>query len=85
MIIQYKQCFEEMGYAPNILHLIDNSTLKDIGIKPGNVIHLKQNSLLWLNSFSSKHKQDNHMPFASSMPQNKRVCFEKQFHNGDIA
>ena len=81
----YKQCLEEMGYAPNILHLVDNSTLKDIGIKPGDVICLKQNSLLWLNSFSSKCKQDNHVPFAPSTPPNKMVCFEKQFYDGGAA
>ena len=74
-----------MGYASDILHFVDDSTLKDIGIKLGDVIHLKENSLLWLNSFSSKCKQDNHVPFALSTPPNKRVCFEKQFHDGGVA
>jgi hypothetical protein len=81
----YEQCLEEMGYAPDILHLVDDSCLKDIGIKPGDVIHLKQNSLQWLNSTASKRKQGNLTHSAPSTPPNKRVRFEKQFHDGGSA
>src|SRR6266852_8715911 len=61
------------------------SSLKDIGIKLGDVIRLKQNSLQWLNSFSSKRKQDNCASFIPSMPSNKRVRFEKRFLDGELA
>ena len=71
-----------MGYAPNILHLIDDSSLRDIGIKPGDVILLKQNSLQWLNSFGLKRKQGDQAPSAPSTPPSKRVRFEKRFHDG---
>ena len=74
-----------MGYAPDILHLVDDSSLKDIGIKPGDIIHLKQNSLQWLNSAASKRKQCDLTHSAPSTPPNKRVRFEKRFHNGGSA
>jgi hypothetical protein len=74
-----------MGYAPDILHLVNDSSLKDIGIKPGDVIRLKQNSLQWLNSSASKRKQDDRAPFAPSTPPNKRVRFEKRFLDGGSA
>ncbi len=81
----YEQCLEEMGYALDILHLVDDSSLKDIGIKSGDVIRLKQNSLQWLNSFASKCKQDGRASFTPSMPSNKRVHFEKRFLDGGSA
>ena len=71
-----------MGYAPDILHLVDDTSLKDIGIKPGDVIRLKQHSLQWLNSLASKRKQGDCAPSAPSTPPNKRVRFEKRFHDG---
>jgi hypothetical protein len=81
----YERCLEEMGYAPDILHLVDDSSLKDIGIKPGDIIRLKQNSLQWLNSAASKRKQCDLTHSAPSTPPNKRVRFEKRFHNGGSA
>ncbi len=74
-----------MGYGPDILHLVNDGDLKDIGIKPGDVICLKQHSLQWLNSSASKCKQGDHTPFTLSMPPNKRVHFEKRFHDGGSA
>jgi len=74
-----------MGYTPDILHLVDNSCLKDIGIKAGDVIRLKQNFLQWLNSSASKRKQGDHLPSTPSTPPNKKVCFEKHFHDGGAA
>jgi hypothetical protein len=47
-----------MGYGPDILHLVNNGALKDIGVTPGDIIRLKQNSLLWWNSTSAKRKCD---------------------------
>ena len=81
----YERCLEEMGYGPDILHLVDDSSLKDIGIKPGDVIRLKQHSLQWLNSSASKRKQSDHTSSTSSTPPNKRVRFEKRFHDGGLA
>ncbi len=81
----YERCLEEMGYTPDILHLVDDSSLKDIGIKPGDVICLKQNSLQWLNSFALKSKKDDSASFTPSMPPNKWVRFEKRFLDGGSA
>jgi len=78
----YESCLDKMGYAPDILHLVDDGSLKDIGIKPGDIIRLKQHSLQWLNSSASKRKQDDHAPLGASIPPNKRVRFEKQYHDG---
>ena len=38
----YEQCLEESRYSSNILHLVTNCNLKNIRIKSGDVIHLKQ-------------------------------------------
>jgi hypothetical protein len=81
----YERCLEDMGYGPDILHLVSDNDLKDIGIKPGDVIRLKQHSLQWLNSSASKRKQGNHMPSTPSTPPNKRVRFEKRFRDGGAA
>ena len=70
-----------MGYASDILHLIDDSSLRDIGIKSGDIIRLKQNLLQWLNGFGLKCKQGDQAPSAPSMPLSKQVRFEKRFHN----
>lgn len=87
----YERCLDEMGYAPDILHLVDDTSLKDIGIKAGDVIRLKQHSLQWLNSSASKRKHDDRAPSAPSAPStpsapttppNKKVRFEKRFHDG---
>jgi hypothetical protein len=73
-----------MGYGPDILHLVDDGALKDIGVTPGDIIRLKQNSLLWWNSTSAKHKCDDRTPspVCSTMPPSKRISFEKWFHDG---
>jgi len=81
----YERCLGEVGYAPDILHLVDDSSLKDIGIKPGDIIRLKQNSLQWLNSPASKRKQGDQASFAPSTPPNKKVRFEKRFLDGGSA
>ncbi|KAJ7096181.1 hypothetical protein C8R44DRAFT_749026 [Mycena epipterygia] len=37
------------GYGPDILHLLDDRDLMDIGINKGDVIHLKAGAQLWWN------------------------------------
>ena len=81
----YERCLEESGYGPDILHLVTDGDLKDIGIKPGDVIRLKQHSLQWLNSSASKRKQGDHTSSPPSTPPNKKVRFEKRFHDGGLA
>ena len=72
-----------LGFGPDILHLVEDGVLKDVGFTPGDVIHLKQNSQQWWNSADAKRKRVTHMPSpVSSTPPNKRVTFEKRYHDG---
>jgi len=66
-----------LGFGPDILHLVDNAMLKDVGFTPGDVIHLKQNLQQWWNSKDAKCKQASEMPLVQSTLPNKRVAFEK--------
>lgn len=72
-----------LGFGPDILHLVEDGVLKDVGFTPGDVIRLKQNSQQWWNSADAKRKRVNHMPpSVQSTPPNKRVTFEKRYHSG---
>lgn len=71
-----------LGFGPDILHLVDDSVLKDVGFTPGDVIRLKQNSQQWWNSADAKRKRANQSPPpVQSTPPNKRVTFEKRYRN----
>ncbi len=73
-----------LGFGPDILHLVDDNALTNIGLTLGDVIHLKQNSQQWWNSADAKHKwtQADQPPSIPTTPPNKRVAFEKRYHNG---
>ncbi|KAF8218571.1 hypothetical protein L208DRAFT_1349996 [Tricholoma matsutake] len=85
----YEESFQNQGYGPDILHLVDSATLHGIGLSEGDAICLKQNTLHWWNleSESIKCKQPNEdcgrstQPPAPSTPPNIKVQFKKQFHN----
>jgi hypothetical protein len=82
----YEESLEMMGYGPDILHLVDNTALKEIGITPGDAIRLKQHSLSWLDnasaSDSEKRKRTPSPNPVLSTPPNKKVRFEKRYHEG---
>ncbi len=69
------------GFGPDILHLVDDGVLKNVGFTPGDVIRLKQNSQQWWNSTDAKRKRTSPTP-PQSTPPNKRVSFEKRYHDG---
>src|SRR6267154_6748745 len=72
-----------LGFGPDILHLIDDGVLKNVGFTPGDVIRLKQNSQQWWNSADAKRKRTSEMASpVQSTPPNKRVTFEKRYHAG---
>lgn len=72
-----------LGFGPDILHLVEDGVLKDVGFTPGDVIRLKQNSQQWWNSADAKRKRVSHTPSpVQSTPPNKRVTFEKRYHAG---
>jgi hypothetical protein len=45
-----------LGFGSDILHLVDDAVLKDVGFMPGDVIRLKQNLQQWWNSANAKRK-----------------------------
>jgi hypothetical protein len=61
MHVYMKKAFECWDLV-NILHLVDDAVLKDVGLMPGNVIHLKQNLQQWWNSADTKHKRVSETP-----------------------
>jgi hypothetical protein len=72
-----------LGFGPDILHLVEDSVLRDVGFMIGNVICLKQSSQQWWNSAVAKHKQVNPVSLpVQSTPPNKWVTFEKCYHDG---
>jgi hypothetical protein len=72
-----------LGFGPDILHLVEDAVLRDVGFTPGDVIRLKQSSQQWWNSADAKRKRVRHAsPPVQSTPPNKRVTFEKQYHAG---
>src|SRR5712672_3393210 len=79
----YEESLRMQGFGPDILHLVDDAALKDIGFTPGDVIRLKQNSQQWWNSADAKRKRANDTPSpVQSTPPNKRVAFEKRYSDG---
>ena len=70
-----------LGFGPDILHLVDDGVLKNVGFTPGDVIRLKQNLQQWWNSTDAKCKRTSPTP-PQSTPPNKRVTFEKRYHDG---
>ena len=88
----YKSKLQDLGYGPDILHLVKDSALKDIGVPPGDVIRLKTNSLAWWNSpeaIAPKQKRNDETPdeygITSTPPTKKIMSFEKRFHDGGAA
>ena len=82
----YEQKLRQMGYGPDILHLVEDATLKDIGFSSGDVIRLKQSSSKWWNSSAVKRQHDDSAssPCSDERPT-KMIRFEKRFHDGGSA
>jgi hypothetical protein len=79
----HEESLRMLGFGPNILHLVEDGVLKDVGFTPGDVIRLKQNSQQWWNSANAKRKWVCHTPSpVQSTPPNKRITFEKRYHTG---
>ncbi len=78
----YEESLWILGFGPDILHLVDDGVLKDVGFTPGDVIHLKQSSQQWWNSANAKCKWTSQISPVQLTSPNKRVTFKKQYHNG---
>ncbi|KAF5368750.1 hypothetical protein D9757_010410 [Collybiopsis confluens] len=47
---------EDKSYGPDILHLVDQKMLEDLGIKSGDAIRLRSEATIWWNSAAAKRK-----------------------------
>ncbi|KAE9392898.1 hypothetical protein BT96DRAFT_944302 [Gymnopus androsaceus JB14] len=45
---------EDKGYGLDILHEVPDSDLKELGVRPGDVLHLKRGAPLWFNGPDAK-------------------------------
>lgn len=80
------------GFGPDIIHLVDDAALKDVGFTPGDVIRLKQHSQRWWNSGDAKRKRATNdtghtappaiVPSGDTTPPGKKVHFEKRYNDG---
>ena len=60
-VISYHTRLEEKGIGPDILHDFNNQFYKDLGILPGDIVHLKRGSKSWWKGtqVDVKQKQSN--------------------------
>ena len=72
------------GFGPNILHHVSQDALTDLSITPGDAIHLQDNAPKWWNSTAAKCKHPSSITkdAISRTPPNKRIRFEKHYHDG---
>ncbi|KAE9384239.1 hypothetical protein BT96DRAFT_1008279 [Gymnopus androsaceus JB14] len=73
------------GYGPDILDCVENKELVDLGIKAGDVIHLKQAAPVWFGSSNAKRQQTGpSTSIHSAAPDLFPNCryFGKQYHDG---
>jgi hypothetical protein len=78
--LQYEDELVAKGYGPDILHLVLDESLQNLGILPGDVIWMKGGSVAWWNSVDAKRKHlvfdlDNARP-NPLMPPNKKVHYK---------
>ncbi|KAF8064884.1 hypothetical protein FPV67DRAFT_159076 [Lyophyllum atratum] len=89
----YEEAFQTQSYGPDILHLVDDKSLLDMGLAQGDVIRLKTNSLRWYNLNSGYQKRKRAIedqgtpppPPLPRTPENIKIRFEKRYHNGGTA
>jgi hypothetical protein len=84
--LQYEAKLSAKGYGPDILHLVSDESLCNIGLLPGDVIRMKGGSAAWWNSADAKRKHlifdlaDNPSPVNQDInpptPPSKKVRYE---------
>jgi hypothetical protein len=91
--ITYETSLHAKGHGPDILHLVPDNTLDDLGVRPGDVIRLKIGCVSWWNGPDAKWKchDDNtieattKIALAAEMltrPLDKRVWYECNYSDG---
>ena len=81
--VAYAKCYEyqlcNLGFGPDILHLIDNQELVKLGVSQGNAIQLTTNALIWWKGLSQKCSHDEVTPAAASASDLNATPPQKKF------
>lgn len=89
-VLSYESAMQAHDYGPDILHLVEEASLCDIGLTAGDAICLKAGSLTWWNSPNSRKRDweddvgnpEDLTPTAhdsESPSPNKKVRFERRW------
>ena len=77
------------GFGPDVLHLVSDDALAELGINPGNIIRLKTGCVKWWNGADAKRKRgegdDDLFPRQAeeaAPPPPKKVRYEKRYTDG---
>lgn len=76
---------ENKGYGPDILYEVPNGDLKELGVKPGDVLRLKRGAPAWFNGPNAKRKHSEPQASGSGATISAtRTCFEKRWPDGFV-
>ncbi|KAJ7355887.1 hypothetical protein DFH08DRAFT_803820 [Mycena albidolilacea] len=76
------------GFGPDILHLVDDQELTEMGMRKGDVIRLKAGAQSWWNGPEAKKRTHSEIdnqgstPDPLATPPSKKVAFERRFTEG---
>ena len=75
----YEPVLQNKAFGPDILHLVADSALTELGILPGDAIRLKAGSVTWWNSSDAKRKRQEEKEESDA---NKKVRYERRYGDG---
>jgi hypothetical protein len=84
----YEFVLRDKGYGRDILHLVSDNALVDLGLLPGDVIRMKAGCAAWWSSPDAKRKWDEEGPDSPGnirTSPNKKVCYERRYTHGGLA
>ncbi|KAJ6600692.1 hypothetical protein B0H10DRAFT_1824555 [Mycena sp. CBHHK59/15] len=70
------------GYGPDIMHLLDNKALEDIGMNKGDVLRIKTGAPQWWNGPDAKRKRVDSNNSGGSAAVVAKVSFEVRYADG---
>ncbi|KAF8156093.1 hypothetical protein B0H34DRAFT_783652 [Crassisporium funariophilum] len=81
---QFRHSLSGQGYGPDILHLVDDKPLCDLGIPADDVIRLKQATPIWWKGEPERlaKRSPGDAEELDQTPPNKKMQSEKCFHYG---
>jgi hypothetical protein len=71
--LDYAGALLSQGYGLDILDQVEDEKLIKLGIKPGDIIHLKLHSTQWWNGLSREMKKAHD---EQAQPSEKHICYE---------